>query len=60
MVMIDWLSKMAHFVQLCFGEGQASTEFMAKLLFNHIFKLHSLPKEIVLDRDRRFTSDIAY
>ena len=59
MVVVDWLLKMAHFVPLCFGEGRASTEFVAKLLFDHVFKLHGLPKEIVSDCDRRFTSDVA-
>ena len=59
MVMINRLSKIMYFVLLYFGKGRASTEFVIKLLFNHIFKLHGLPKEIVSDRDRRFTSDIA-
>ena len=45
---------------LWFGKGEASTEVVAKLLFNHVFKLHGLPKEIVLDRDHRFTSGIAH
>ena len=60
MVVVNRLSKMAHFVPLCFGKGQAFTEFIIKLLFNYIFKLHGLPKEIVSDCDRRFTSDIAH
>ena len=58
MVVINWLLKMAHFIPLCFSEGRVFTEFVVKFLFNYIFKLHGLPKKIILDRDYRFTSDI--
>ena len=60
MVAVNRFSKMTHFIPLCFGEGRASTEFMVTILFNHVFKLHGLPKEIMLDRNRRFTLDIAH
>ena len=59
LVVMDRLSKITYFVPLWFGEGKASTEVVTKLLFNHIFKLHGLPKKIVLDQDRRFISGIA-
>ena len=59
LVVVDRLSKMAYFIPLWFREGKASTEVVTKFLFNHVFKLHGLPKEIVSDRDRRFTSGIA-
>ena len=59
MVVVDWLSKMAHFIPLRFGEGEADIIMVAKLLFDHIFKLHDLPKKIISNRDPRFTSDIA-
>ena len=49
LVVVDCLSKMAHFMPLWFGKGKASTEVVIKLLFNHVFKLHGLPKEIVSD-----------
>ena len=59
MVVVDRLSKMAHFIPLRFGEGEADTIMVAKLLFDHIFKLHGLPREIISDRDPRFTSNVA-
>ena len=58
MVVVNRLSKMAYFIPLYFGKGRASTEFVVKLLFDHVFKLYGLPKEIMLDYNRRFTSDI--
>ena len=60
MVIVNRLLKIAHFVPLCFNEGRVSTEFVIKFLFNYVFKLHGLPKEIISDYNRRFTSDIAY
>ena len=60
MVMVNWLSKISHFVLLCFGKGKVFMEFVVKFLFNHVFKLYGLPKEIVSDRNCCFTSDIAY
>ena len=50
---------MAHFIPLKFGDNEAFSEIIAKLLFDHIFRLHEFPKEIVLDRDVRFVSGIA-
>ena len=34
LVVVDRLSKMAHFVPLWFGKGEASTEVVTKFLFN--------------------------
>ena len=59
MVVVDRLSKMAHFMSLRFGEGKADIIIMVKLLFDYIFKLYGLPKEIISDRDPWFTSNIA-
>ena len=50
---------MAHFVSLRFGKGEADIIMVVKLLFDHIFKLYGLPKEIISDRDPWFTFDIA-
>ena len=59
MVVVNRLLKMVYFVPLCFGEGRAFTKFVVKFLFDHVFKLHGLPKEIISDRDRCFILDIA-
>ena len=60
MVVVDRLSKITHFIPLHFGEGEADTMMVVKLLFDHIFKLHGLPREIILDRDPRFTFNVAH
>ena len=59
MVVVDRFSKMAYFIPLCFGEGKADIIMVVKLLFNHVFKFHDLPREIISDRDSRFIFDIA-
>ena len=69
LVVVDRLSKMAHFIPLRFGPNEepapaaplpsATTEEIARLLLEHVFKLHGLPHEIISDRDPRFTSAIA-
>ena len=60
MVVVDWLSKMAYFIPLYFGEGEADTMIVVKLLFDHVFKLYNLPKKIISDRDPWFTFDVAH
>ena len=50
---------MAYFILLRFSKGKIFTRAVAKLLFNYVFKLYSLPKEIVLDQDRWFTLNVA-
>ena len=59
MVVVNRLSKITHFIPLHFGKGEADTMIVVKLLFDYIFKLYGLPKEIISDRDPRFTFDIA-
>ena len=54
LVVVDRLTKMAHFIPCvtkCTGEQ------VAKMLWDHVFKYHGLPRQIVADRDVRWTSE---
>ena len=53
MVVVDRLTKMAHFVLM---NTSATAPQVAKLVFDHIFRYHGLPRSIVSDQDARFTS----
>nr|KYP53324.1 Transposon Ty3-G Gag-Pol polyprotein [Cajanus cajan] len=54
MVVIDRLSKYSHFVPL---KSDFSSKVVAEAFTLHIVKLHGLPKSIVSDRDKVFTSN---
>ena len=51
LVVCDRFSKMAHFVATT---EKTSAEGLVKLFQDHIWKLHGLPKSIVLDRGVQF------
>jgi hypothetical protein len=53
MVVMDRFSKMAHFIPT---KDEATAQETSRLFFTHVFKHHGLPKDIVLDRDPKFTS----
>jgi hypothetical protein len=52
-VVIDLLTGMVHLIP---ARINYTTRQMAELMFEHIYKLHGLPKSIVSDRDSLFTS----
>ena len=52
-VFVDMFSKMVHFIPM---KSNATTPDVAQLFFNHVFRLHGLPKVIVSDRNAKFTS----
>ena len=54
MVVVDKLTKAAHFIPV---KSTYEAGDIAKIFMKEIFKLHGLPKEIVSDRDVKFTSN---
>jgi len=55
MVVVDRLSKYAHFVQL---KHPYTTSSVAKAFIDHIVHLHEMPRSIVSDRDKVFVSSL--
>lgn len=55
MVMIDKFSKYAHFIPM---SHPFTALQVAQLYLNQVYKLHGLPKAIISDRDKVFTSTI--
>ena len=52
-LVVDRLTKYAHFFVVV---STISTSEVVALLFKDIFRLHGVPKVIINDRDRNFTS----
>jgi hypothetical protein len=52
-VVVDRLTKFAHFFPIA---TDFSATQVAELFFREVFRLHSLPKTIISDRDNRFMS----
>ena len=53
MVVVDELTKAAYCIPV---KSAHKTDDIAKIFMKEIFKLHGFPKEIVSDRDVKFTS----
>lgn len=53
LVVVDRFTKYAHFVPLC---HPYTAEVVADLFMENIYKLHGLPRSIISDRDKVFTS----
>jgi hypothetical protein len=54
MVVVDKLSKGAHFIPV---KPTYKSIYIANLFMKEIFILHGMPKEIISDRDTKFTSN---
>jgi hypothetical protein len=53
MVVVDRFNKMTHFIPT---KDNATAQETRRLFFIHVFKHHGLPKDIVLNRNPKFTS----
>ena len=51
-VIVDTFSKMAHLIPTT---TTVKAEGVARLYFEHVYRLHRLPKSIISDRDTKFT-----
>ena len=54
MVVVDKLTKEAHFIPV---KSTYKIDAIAKIFMKDIFKLHGFPKEIISDKDTKFTSN---
>ena len=55
MVVCDQLTKMAHFVPTT---EKTSTEGLARLFRDHVWKLYRLPESIISDRGAQFVANL--
>ena len=55
LVVCNWLSKMTHFVATT---EEISVEELARLFWDNMWKLHGLPKSVVLDRGPQFAVEL--
>ena len=53
LVVVDWLTKYAHF---CAMKSPYTAASIAQVFIENIVKLHGMPRSIVSDHDRIFTS----
>jgi hypothetical protein len=55
MVVVDKLRKYAHFIPI---KSTCKEIDISNIFMKEIFRLHGMPKEIISDRDTKFTSKI--
>jgi hypothetical protein len=54
MVVVEKLSKEAHFIPV---KSTCKAIYIVGIFMKEIFRLHGMPKEIISDRDTKFTSN---
>ena len=55
LVMCDRLTKMAYFIPMM---EKMSAEGLVVLFWNHVWKLHGLPKSIIFDQEMQFVAGL--
>ena len=55
MIVVDELSKSTHFILV---KSTYKVYSIGKIFMKEIFRLHGLPKAVILDRDTKFTSNL--
>jgi len=55
MVVVDRLTKMAHFIPCTANVNAAQT---AQMFIKRVFRFHGVPDQIITDRGRQFDSDL--
>ncbi len=56
LMIVDRLNKMHHYISCTTNENETTTEKTAKLLIQHVWKLHELFITMIFDRDSQFIS----
>ncbi len=56
LMIVDKLSKMHHYISCTTNENETTIEETAKLLIQHVWKLHELSTTMISDRDSQFIS----
>ena len=54
MLVVDKLTKASHFISV---KSTYKADAIANIFMKEIFRLHGLPKEIISDRDTKFSSN---
>ena len=54
MVVVDKLSKSAHFIPV---KSTCKAIDITQIFMKEVFRLHGMPREIISDRDTKFTSN---
>lgn len=52
---VDRLTKYVRLVPVRIGEGELRAEQVARLFFEHVVTIFGVPREVLHDRDPRFT-----
>ena len=55
LVVVDWFTKMAHFVPIT---EKTTAEGLTRLFRDNVWRLHRLPKSIILDRGSQFVAGL--
>ena len=58
LTIINYLTKFTHLIPCTMGEDKLSAAQVTKLLFENIARSLGVPKELLHDRDTRFTADL--